>query len=73
MLRKSLHGPEEVLIDPHTLSPDHTMSIGLEDLSGNGKLMLYSIRRGGEDETELRVMDVDKRADLPANGLRGDR
>jgi len=65
MLRKGLNGPEEVLIDPHTLSPDHTTSIGLEDLSGDGKLMLYSIRRGGEDETELRVMDVDRRSDLP--------
>ena len=65
MLRKSLHGPEEVLIDPHTLSPDHTTSIGLEDVSRDGKLMLYSIRRGGEDETELRVMNVDRRNDLP--------
>jgi prolyl oligopeptidase len=64
-VRKGLNGKDEILIDPHTLSPDHTTSIGLDDVSGDGKLMLYSIRRGGEDETELRVMDVGTRKDLP--------
>jgi prolyl oligopeptidase len=64
-MRRELKGKDEVLIDPHTLSPDHTTSVGLESISGDGKLMVYSIRRGGEDETELRVMDVDNRKDLP--------
>jgi prolyl oligopeptidase len=64
-VRKGLRGQDEVLIDPHTLSPDHTTTIGLDDVSGDGRLMVYSIRRGGEDETELRVMDVDSRKDLP--------
>jgi prolyl oligopeptidase len=64
-VRKGLDGKDEVLIDPHQLSPDHTTSIGLNDVSGDGRLMIYSIRRGGEDETELRVMDVDSRKDLP--------
>ncbi len=64
-VRKGLTGKDEVLIDPHTLSADHTTTIGLNDLSGDGRLMIYSIRRGGQDETELRVMDVDTRKDLP--------
>jgi prolyl oligopeptidase len=64
-VRKGLNGKDEVLIDPHTLSADHTTGADLEDLSGDGRLMVYSIRRGGEDETELRVMDVDSRKDLP--------
>jgi prolyl oligopeptidase len=64
-LRKGLNGTDEVLIDPHTLSADHTTGIRLEDVSGDGRLMLYSIRRGGEDETELHVMDVDSRKDFP--------
>jgi prolyl oligopeptidase len=64
-VRKGLNGTDEVLIDPHTLSADHTTDIGLDDVSGDGRLMLYSIRRGGEDETELRVMDVDSRKDFP--------
>jgi len=64
-VRKGLNGKDEVLIDPHTLSADHTTSIGLDDATRDGKLILYSIRRGGMDETELRVMDVDGRKDLP--------
>jgi prolyl oligopeptidase len=63
-VRKGLGAGDEVLIDPHTLSADHTTNIGLDDASGDGRLILYSIRRGGEDETELRVMDVATRKDL---------
>ena len=63
-VRKGLNGADEVLIDPHALSPDHTTNIDIEDASGDGKLIVYSIRRGGEDETELRVMEVDGRKDL---------
>lgn len=63
-LRQGLNGTDEVLIDPHTLSADHTTDIGLLDASSGGKLIVYSVRRGGQDETELRVMDVDKRKDV---------
>src|SRR6185295_12816796 len=54
-VRQGLTGKDEVLIDPHGLSQDHTTDVGLLDVSGDGKLIVYSIRRGGEDETELRV------------------
>src|ERR1044071_10268606 len=54
-LRQGLNGKEEVLIDPHTLSADHTTDIGLNDVSNDGKRIIYSVRRGGQDETELRV------------------
>ena len=63
-VRQGLNGKDEVLIDPHTLSPDHTTDIGMLDASNDGKLVIYSVRRGGQDETELRVMDVDKRKDV---------
>ena len=63
-VRQSLNGKDEVLIDPHTLSTDHTTDIGLLDASSDGKLIAYSVRRGGQDETEVRVMDVDKRKDI---------
>lgn len=63
-VRQGLNGKDEVLVDPHTLSTDHTTDIGLQDASNDGKLIIYSIRRGGQDETELRVMDVDKRKDI---------
>ena len=63
-VRQGLNGKDEVLIDPHTLSADHTTDIGLLDASSDGKLIIYSVRRGGQDETELRVMDVDTRKDV---------
>jgi prolyl oligopeptidase len=63
-MRKRLDGPEEVLLDGHPLSPDHTTSVGLESVSKDGTLLVYSIRRGGEDETELRVKNVVTGADL---------
>jgi len=63
-VREGLNDKDEVLIDPHTLSADHTTDIGLLDASNDGKLVIYSVRRGGADETELRVMDVDKRKDV---------
>lgn len=64
-VREGLDGADQVVIDPHALSPDHTTSISVEDFSDDGRLMLYGVRRGGEDETELHVRDVATRADLP--------
>jgi prolyl oligopeptidase len=64
-VRKGLHGEDQVLIDPHSLSSDHTTDISLEDISRDGTLMVYGVRRGGEDETELRVMDINSRKDIP--------
>src|SRR5688572_26947700 len=39
-VRQGLTGKDEVLIDPHTLSPDHTTDIGLLDVSNDGKRMI---------------------------------
>jgi prolyl oligopeptidase len=64
-VREGASGPDEVLLDPHPLSPDHTVSVTVEDVSDDGRFLLYGLRRGGEDETELHVRDVGKRADLP--------
>ncbi len=64
-VREGLEGEDKVLIDPHPLSPDHTASVDIEDISRDGKLMAYSIRWGGTDETEIRLMDVESGEDLP--------
>ncbi|MEM7355723.1 MAG: prolyl oligopeptidase family serine peptidase [Acidobacteriota bacterium] len=64
-VREGLDGEDRVLLDPHRLSEDHTTDVDVEDISLDGKLMVYGIRRGGTDETELRVMDVDRGEDLP--------
>jgi prolyl oligopeptidase len=64
-LRKGLKGADEILLDPENLSADNTLSYSVEDISGDGKLLLYGIRMGGEDEVEIRLMDVETKRDLP--------
>lgn len=64
-VREGLHGEDRVLLDPHPMSEDHTTSVGYRDISRDGKTAVYAVRRGGVDEVELRVMDVDSGEDLP--------
>jgi prolyl oligopeptidase len=64
-MRVGFNGKDEVLIDPHPLSPDHRTSITFEDVSRDGKLMIYGLRQGGEDETALKLFDVEARRELP--------
>lgn len=63
--REGLDGEDKVIIDPHGLSEDHTTTVGFADVSDDGKLLLYSIREGGEDEVEIRSMDLDTLEELP--------
>lgn len=63
-LRKGLTGADEVLIDPNPMSPDKSISVGLDDVSKDGTEIAYSLRRGGEDETSVRFFNVDARRDL---------
>jgi prolyl oligopeptidase len=66
-----LAGKDQVLIDPNTLSPDQTTSTFISDISEDGKLLLYGVRQGGEDEATIKVLDVDTRRDLPDQLSRG--
>jgi prolyl oligopeptidase len=63
--RQGESGPDTVLVDPNPLSPDHGASVALMDISNDGRLVGYGIRRGGQDETEVHFRNVDTRADLP--------
>ena len=59
--RKGPDGPDELLIDPNPMSADHTTSVGIGGVTADAGLMLYAVRRGGEDETELRILDLSSR------------
>jgi prolyl oligopeptidase len=58
-------GPEEVLVDPASLSADHTTSVSFHGLSEDGKLVAYGVRKGGEDEVSVYLIDTDARKELP--------
>src|SRR5258708_7779855 len=59
-------GPDILLIDPAPLSPKHTTSVGLDDISNDGKLIAYWVREGGADETSTHFLDVDARKETGA-------
>jgi prolyl oligopeptidase len=58
-------GKEEVLIDPNPMSADHSTNVDIMDVSKEGTLLAYVVRIGGKDETEVHVLDVAARHDLP--------
>jgi prolyl oligopeptidase len=62
-MRESATGPDVLLLDPIPMDPKHTTSIGLEDVTDDGKMLAYYVRHGGADETEARFYDVDARRD----------
>lgn len=64
-MRDGLEGEDQVLIDPHPMSPDHTTSVDLIDVSKDGALMAYGIQEGGQDERTIKLFDVDRKVDLP--------
>ncbi|HEY2393350.1 MAG TPA: prolyl oligopeptidase family serine peptidase [Candidatus Angelobacter sp.] len=63
--RKGPAGADELLIDPLPMSTDHTTSVGIDDVTSDASLMIYSVRHGGEDEIELHIMDMNAHHDLP--------
>ena len=63
-VRNGLKGKDEVLIDPNPMSPDHTTSVQLAEVSDDGKMIIYRVRLGGEDETTLQAFDVETRKNL---------
>ncbi len=64
-MRRGFTGKDEVLVDPHPMSEDRSTSVRLLDVSLDGSLVAYRVRKGGEDETVIRMLDVATRQHLP--------
>jgi prolyl oligopeptidase len=71
VMRESFDGPDVVLVDPNPMSADHTTSVSLVTVSLDGRMLVYGIRKGGEDERELHVYDVEKHAEVPGGLPKG--
>ncbi len=63
-MRNGANGAEQLLVDPEPMSPKHTTSVALFDLSDDGRLMLYGVREGGEDEMVLVWLDPTKKEQI---------
>lgn len=70
-LRQGAEGKDRALVDPHSMSPDHSVSVELVDVSRDGRLVAYTVRKGGEDETEIRLIDADSGREVPGGLARG--
>jgi len=64
-MRKGLQAKDEVLIDPHPMSPDHTTSVSIRDVSEDGTILAYAVQEGGQDEVTIRFFDTDRHEHLP--------
>lgn len=64
-VRDGVRGPERVLVDPHRMSPDHSISVDLMDVASDGSVISYAVREGGMDETHIRFLDVETGRDFP--------
>ncbi len=63
-VRQGLNGKDELLVNPNTLFPDHSASVLIADVSRDGRILAYQIRKGGQDETELHFLDVNSKKEL---------
>ncbi len=70
-MRRGTDAAEDVLVDSASLSADRTASAGYLGISRDGKLVAYAVRQSGQDEVEVRVLDVDGRKTLDGGLPRG--
>jgi prolyl oligopeptidase len=64
-VRDDWNGTDNRLIDATKLSSDQNTSVGMEDISKNGNLLVYGVRQGGADEQSVHVIQVRERKELP--------
>jgi len=64
-MRRGATGAEEILVDPASMSRDHTTSVSFEGFANDGSLIAYGVRKGGEDEIAIHILDTRTRKELP--------
>jgi prolyl oligopeptidase len=57
-VRDGWKGNDERLVDATRLSTDQNSSLSIEDVSDDGRLLVYGVRQGGADEESLHFLDV---------------
>jgi len=64
-IQKGLDGAPEVFLDPNTLSPDGTISVGIAGVSGDDRYLALSRGEAGSDWSELRAIEIATKSELP--------
>ena len=63
--REGADGAERLLLDPNTLSPDGTISVGVVAPAWDGRLVAFSLKERGADAATLHIMETDSGRRLP--------
>ena len=63
-MREPSESVDRILVDPTAATKDVNTSADIMDVSMDGKLMAYGIREGGQDELQVKVLQVDTREPL---------
>jgi prolyl oligopeptidase len=73
--RLGIHGEDELLLDPGTLSERNSLSVTIIDISPNGTLLAYGLREGGQGARRVRILNLETMEtlpdELPKGALRG--
>jgi prolyl oligopeptidase len=64
-MRKTLHGVDVKLIDGNSRSADGNTSVNMMGVTQDGRLLVYGLRVGGADESEVHFFDLNTKADTP--------
>lgn len=60
-MRERLDGPDITLLDPVSHFGRASASLGIVSVSGDGRLLAFSVREGGEDLHAIQILSVDDR------------
>lgn len=71
MMREGKSGGDILLVDPAERGGNSATAVGILSISNDGRLLAYSIRRGGEDPCAVEFLDVDRRKVLSDRLPRG--
>ncbi|HLH35678.1 MAG TPA: prolyl oligopeptidase family serine peptidase [Alloacidobacterium sp.] len=63
-MREGWTGADVRLVDATKLSADQNTSVTINDISSDGKFLVYGIRQGGADEESVHVLNVDTKQEL---------
>lgn len=70
-MRTGVDGRDELLVDPANVDKNDNTTVFIRGVSRDGVLLAYGVRRGGQDEAELRILNVATRKLLPDTLPRG--
>ena len=69
--RHGLRGEEEILVNANQMSADGMTGVHIAGISRDGAVLACGVRRGGEDQFSISLMDVASRRDLPDPAAQG--